>query len=482
MDPRHCLNLISGAWLAAEGERASPNVNPADSGDVIGLFADSSADDARAAVAAAAAARACWHETGPAARGALLFRAAELLAERAGEFAGAIVREQGKRPLEARAEVVRSGEVLRFLAGEGRRLTGVTAPADDARTLAYTFRVPIGVVGLITPWNFPLAIPMWKSAAALVAGCTAVLKPSPLAPWTAALMVQLFLDAGVPPGVLNLVQGGREPAEAIVAHRDVAGVSFTGSVPVGVAIHEAAAPRLLRTQLELGGNNAVLVLPGADLDAAVSAVLSGAFGQAGQRCSATSRVIVDTGLAAAFLPALAARVSALRVGRGDDPDVDMGPVITAEARRRCLDAIGDARARGARIWCGDEPLPGGLPDGNFLRPTVLSDVPPDSELVTGEVFGPVVSVLVAESLDDAISIANSVPYGMSAAVFTRETALALDAVQRLQAGMLHVNRPTVGAYAHLPHMGTKMSQFGPPECSPEAMDFFTELRSVCVRY
>lgn len=191
-------------------------------------------------------------------------------------------------------------------------------------------------------------------------------------------MVQLFLDAGVPPGVLNLVQGGREPAETIVTHRDVAGVSFTGSVAVGVAIHEAAAPRLLRTQLELGGNNAVVVLPGADLDAAISAVLSGAFGQAGQRCSATSRVIVDAGLAAAFLPALAARVSALQVGRGDDPDVDMGPVITAAARRRCLDAIEDARARGARIWCGDEPLPGGLPDGNFLRPAVLSDVPPDS--------------------------------------------------------------------------------------------------------
>ena len=482
MEPYHCHNFIGDAWLAAEGESTSPNLNPADPGDVIGLFADSSVDDAGAAVAAAVAARDGWRETGAVARGALLFRVAGLLADRAEEFARAIVREQGKLLREARSEVVRSGEVLRFLAGEGRRLTGTAAPADDPRTLAYTFRVPLGVVGLITPWNFPLAIPVWKSAAALLAGCTAVLKPSPLAPWTAALMVQLFVDAGLPPGVLNLVQGGREPAAAIVAHRDVAGVSFTGSVPVGVAIQTAAAPRLLRTQLELGGNNAVLVLPGADLAAAVDAVVAGAFGQAGQRCSATSRVIVAASLADALLPALAARVSALRVGRGDDPEVDMGPVITAPARQRCLDAVADARARGARVWCGDEPLPGGLPAGNFLRPTVVSDVPPDSELVTGEVFGPVLSVQLAASQDEAISIANSVSYGMSAAVFTRETASALESVQRLQAGMLHVNRPTVGAYAHLPHLGSKMSQFGPPECSAEVMDFFTELRSVCVRY
>lgn len=475
-------NFIDGEWRTAAGEKTSSNLNPADPADVLGEFADSSAADAMAAVAAAAEARDSWREAGSVARGALLFRVAELLAERAEEFAGMIVREQGKLLREARAEVVRSGEVLRFLAGEGRRLSGTTSPADDPRTFAYTFRVPLGVVGLITPWNFPLAIPVWKTAAALLAGCTAVLKPSPLTPWTAAAMVRVFTDAGLPPGVLNLVQGGREPAETITAHPDVAGVSFTGSVPVGVAIQQAAASRLLRTQLELGGNNAVLVLPGADLEAAADAVVSGAFGQAGQRCSATSRAVVDATLIDDFLPLLTARTSALRIGPGGDPDTDMGPVISAEARMRCLDAIGHARDHGARMHCGDEPLPPGLPGGNFLRPTVLSEVPPGSELLTGEVFGPVISVLVAEDADDAVAIANSVPYGLSASVFTRETSRALETVQWLQAGMLHVNRPTVGAYAHLPHMGTKMSQFGPPECSAEVMDFFTELRSVCVRY
>jgi acyl-CoA reductase-like NAD-dependent aldehyde dehydrogenase len=482
VDARHVGNHVGGTWRPATGGRTRPDVNPADAGDVIADFAESEPVDARVAVEAASAAAPDWRAEGPIARAARLQRAEHLLAERAGLLAGVITREQGKLLREARAEVSRSTELFRFLLGEARRINGVTTPADDDRTFAYTFRAPIGVVGLITPWNFPLAIPLWKAVAALVAGCTVVLKPSPLAPYTVALLAQLFQDAGLPDGVVNVVQGDAPAGAAIVDHPAVAGVSFTGSVPVGRAIQQAGAARLLRTQLELGGNNAVLVLADADLDAAADAVISGAFGQAGQRCSATRRVIVDRRAAGRLLPRLVDRATALRVGPGDDPGADMGPVISRDSLRRCRGAVEDAKARGARVWCGEEPLAEGLPDGNFLRPAILSEVPADSPLVRCEVFGPVLSVLEADGLDQAVDIANSVPYGLSGAVFTRDVGRVFDAVAGLEAGMLHVNRPGVGAYAHLPHVGTKISQYGPPECSPQVWDFYTEWRSVCLSY
>ncbi|REF36296.1 aldehyde dehydrogenase family protein [Thermasporomyces composti] len=482
VDPQHLGNYIAGAWREGQSGKHRRNVNPADIHDHIGDFTESGVVDVEWAVDAAAEAFADWRARGPIARAEVLRRAGRLLEERREVLAATITREQGKRLVEARAEVDRALTILDFTVGEARRLNGVTTPAEDPRTVAMTFRRPIGVVGLITPWNFPVAIPMWKVAPALLSGCTAVLKPSPFTPLTAALLVQAFHDADLPPGVLNLVQGDRAAGEALVAHPAVAGVSFTGSLAVGLAIQQVGASRLLKTQLELGGKNALIVLDDAELDRAVDAIIHGAFGQAGQRCSATSRVIVDRTVKEDLLDRLVTRVQAMRVGPGTDPAVDVGPVVNEERLEACLNAIERAVADGATVACGGRRLTDGLPEGYYVAPTVLRDVPEQSEIAQEEIFGPVLAVLDCDGLDDAIRIANSVRYGMSGTVFTKDLTRAFEALDRLEAGMLHVNRPGVGAYAHLPHVGTKSSQYGPPECSPQVWDFYTEWRSACVAY
>ncbi|MFC7615156.1 aldehyde dehydrogenase family protein [Actinokineospora soli] len=475
-------NYVNGAWRPAVSGETRTNTNPGDLSDVIGGFAESDAADVTAAVDAAHAALPAWRDLGPIKRAAVLTRAQAGLAARADEVAAAITREQGKRLGEARGEVDRSLAILEYTAGEGRRLNGVTTPAEEPRTVALTFRRPIGVVGLVTPWNFPLAIPVWKIAPALLSGCTAVLKPSPFTPLTAQLLVEVFADAGVPAGVLNLVQGDRAAGEALVADERVAGISFTGSLPVGRAIHVAGAHRLLRTQLELGGKNALIVLDDADLDKAVAAIVHGAFGQSGQRCSATSRVVVDVRVKEELLARLHDRVSAMRVGIGTDPSADIGPVVNEERLTACLEAVRGAVDAGAKVVCGGERAVDGLPEGYYLQPTVLRDVPWDSEIAQEEVFGPVLSVVDCDGFDDAMAIANSVQYGMSGTIFTQDPARMFEALDRFEAGMLHVNRPGVGAYAHLPHMGSKMSQYGAPECSPQVWDFYTEWRSACITY
>ncbi|WP_455352242.1 aldehyde dehydrogenase family protein [Streptomyces sp. SYSU K217416] len=479
--PDHLLNHIDGRWVPSSSGAVRANLNPANTDDVIGRFTESDAKDATAAVDAAAAAQREWDAIGPIERAKVLTAAGRLIEERRDEFAEAITREQGKRLSEGKGEVSRSLAILDFTIGEARRINGVTTPAEEPRTVAMTFRRPLGVVGLITPWNFPVAIPMWKVAPALVAGCTAVLKPSPLTPWTSALLVQAFADAGLPSGVLNLVQGDRDPGEALVADVRVAGISFTGSLPVGQAINKAGAGRLMRTQLELGGKNALIVLADADLDAAVDAIVHGAFGQSGQRCSATSRVIVDRSVREALLERLVPRVKAMRVGRGDQDWADIGPVVNDERLRACLDAVDTAIAAGATVACGGRPATVDTP-GYFVEPTILTDVAWDSEIAQEEVFGPVLSVIDCDGYDDAMRISNSVKYGMSGTIFTQSPSLMFQALQDFQAGMLHVNRPGVGAYSHLPHMGAKASQLGAPECSPDVWDFYTDLRSACIRY
>ncbi|WP_406002165.1 aldehyde dehydrogenase family protein [Streptomyces sp. NBC_00829] len=479
--PDHLLNYIDGHWVPSSTGAVRANLNPANTGDVIGEFAESGGKDATAAVDAAAAAHGAWDALGPIERAKVLTAAARLIEQRHDQFAEAITREQGKRLSEGQGEVSRSLAILHFTAGEARRINGITTPAEEPRTIAMTFRRPLGVVGLITPWNFPVAIPMWKVAPALVAGCTAVLKPSPLTPWTSALLVEAFADAGLPPGVLNLVQGDREPGEALVGDARVAGISFTGSLPVGQAINKAGAGRLMRTQLELGGKNALIVLADADLDAAVDAIVHGAFGQSGQRCSATSRVIVDRAIRESLLERLVPRVRAMRIGRGDQDWADIGPVVNAERMQACLDAVETAVAAGATVACGGRAAVLDTP-GHFVEPTVLTDVAWDSEIAQEEVFGPVLSVIDCDGYDDAMRISNSVKYGMSGTIFTQNPSLMFQALQDFQAGMLHVNRPGVGAYSHLPHMGAKASQLGAPECSPDVWDFYTDLRSACIRY
>lgn len=475
-------NFIGGSWCPAVGGQIRPNINPADVNDAIGAFAESDHRDVEFAVEAAVDAAEEWRALGPIERATFLERVQRGLESRGEEFAKAITREQGKRLSEARSEVRRAITILDFTRGEGRRLNGVTTPAEDDRTFAFTFRVPIGVVGLISPWNFPLAIPMWKVAPALLAGCTAVLKPSPLTPLTAALLVDVFAQAGLPSGVLNLVQGDRAAGEALVASPEVAGVSFTGSLEVGLAVHTAGAPRLLKTQLELGGKNALVVLADADLEGATDAIIHGAFGQAGQRCSATSRVIVDTRVREQLIKLLEARVGALSVGPGIEPSTDVCPVVNEDRLDACLNAIDSARRQGAKVVVGGERITDDLPSGYYVQPTVLENVAWDSTIAQEEIFGPVLSVIDADGLDDAIRIANSVKYGMSATVFSSDLTSVFEALDRFDAGMLHVNKPGVGAYAHLPHVGSKMSQYGAPECSPAVWDFYTEWRSACISY
>jgi aldehyde dehydrogenase (NAD+) len=479
--PDHLLNHVGGAWTPGAGGATRQNINPADTTDVIGEFTESVAADVTAAGAAAAGAQPAWDAIGPIERAKVLTRAARIVEDRAEDLAAAITREQGKRLAEARGEVARALAILEFTIGEARRINGETTPAEEPRTLAMTFRRPIGVVGLITPWNFPVAIPMWKIAPALLSGCAAVLKPSPLTPLTSALLVQAFVDAGLPDGVLNLVQGDREAGETLVDDPRVAGISFTGSLPVGTAINRAGAGRLLRTQLELGGKNALVVLADADLDAAVDAVVHGAFGQSGQRCSATSRVVVDRAVHDELVARLTDRVNAMTIGPGWDPGADIGPVVNDERYHACLDAITRATADGATVVAGGGPAQLDTP-GWFVRPTVLDGVAWDAEIAQEEVFGPVLSVVTCDGYDDAMRIANSVRYGMSGTIFTQDPSVIFQALQDFEAGMLHVNRPGVGAYAHLPHMGAKASQLGAPECSPAVWNFYTDLRSACIRY
>lgn len=477
------LNFINGSWVGASNGATFPKDNPADLSDHIGDFADSTAADAETAVAAASAAQAGWDALGTIKRGEILYRAAEILAERLELVANAVSREQGKCLSESRGEVKRAVDIVRLTAGEGRRLHGSTLPADEDRSMAITWRKPIGVVGLITPWNFPLAIPAWKIAPALLSGCTAVIKPSPIAPLSSALLVKVFEDAGVPAGVLNLVQGDRAPGELLSDHPDVRGISFTGSLGVGLAIQKAAAPRLARTQLELGGKNALIVLEDADLDKAADAIVAGAFGQAGQRCSATSRVVAQSTIRESLVAKVIERVGKLRIGDPRAEGTTLGPVVNEDRMNACLAAIEQAVKDGAVVRTGggratDEHLA----EGWYMRPTVLTEVAWDSELAQEEVFGPVLSVIDADDFDDAMRISNSVKYGMSGTIFTNNRAHIFDALARFEAGMLHVNRPGVGAWPHLPHMGAKLSQYGAPECSEQTFEFYTEWRSACIGF
>ncbi|MFJ5957273.1 aldehyde dehydrogenase family protein [Paenarthrobacter sp. NPDC092416] len=477
------LNYIGGQWRPSTGGATFPNINPSDARDIIGYYPESSAQDALDAIGAAEKARDEWESLGSIKRGDILFTAAEILAKRKDELAAAVTREQGKCLRESLSEAQRAVDILRYIAGEGRRLSGSTLPADEPRSLAITWRKPIGIVALITPWNFPLAIPIWKIAPALLSGCTAILKPSPLAPHTAALIVDVFAAAGVPAGVLNLVQGDREPGETLCQHPEVRGISFTGSLGVGLAIQAAAAPRLAKTQLELGGKNALIVLADADLDLAADAILHGAFGQAGQRCSATSRVVVERTVREELVQRVLARTAELTIGDPFSGGTRLGPVVNEARLAACLQAVEQAQRDGAVIRTGGSVVTDGdLAYGYYMQPTLLTEVAPNSDLAMEEVFGPVLSVIDAENFDHAMNISNSVKYGMSGTIFTNNRGYIYDALQKFEAGMLHVNRPGVGAWPHLPHMGSKLSQYGPPECSPETWDFYMEWRSACISF
>ncbi len=477
-------NFVGGEWRESGAGRTSPNLNPADTAEVFGLVPHSTRAEAEAAVEAARAAFPGWRDMPAPRRGDLLLQAAGLMKQRREEMARVMTCEEGKAIRESRAEVQKSIQVTEFMAGAARRLGGITAPSEFPRNLAYTLRRPLGVVALITPWNFPLSIPAWKLAPALVAGNTVVFKPAFWTPGTAELLVQCFADAGLPPGVLNLVYGsGGEMGDALVQHRDVAAVSFTGSNPVGVRLYEQCARRGIRAQCEMGGKNPCVILEDADLHLAIEALVGGAFGATGQRCTAMSRAIVVDAVADQFLERLLARTAQLRVGSGLDESVFLGPCVSESQMNSVLEYIEVGRGEGARLMCGGGRLTGaGHARGYFVAPTIFDGVSRDMRIAREEIFGPVLSILRVPDFEAALEAANDVDFGLTSVIYTSDLARALRFVEGIEAGMAHVNSPWLGGEVHLPFGGSKATGIGPREMGDEVLDFYTEFKSVYINY
>jgi alpha-ketoglutaric semialdehyde dehydrogenase len=468
--------LINGEWVAPE---ATYEVrNPARPSEVVGEFARAGPEHVDAAYRAARDALAGWRRTPAIQRGEILDRAAQLLAERTEDLATAFTREEGKTIAETRVEVARGAQILRYYAGETAQPRGEVHPSGFSGRFLYSVREPLGVVCLITPWNFPVAIPLWKIAPALAYGNTVVWKPATITPGCAVGVAEALRDAGVPEGVLNLVTG---PASAIggslTDHEEVDGISFTGSLEIGRQIQLRAIERGVKVQLELGGKNPVVVLPDADLDQAVEQTVRGAMMSAGQKCTATSRAILVGDGAERFVPRLLERVRALRVGDPLRADVDVGPLASAEQLESVLGYLDVARQEGHELAVGGRRLEE-EGEGYFVEPTVYLDVDPASRIGREEIFGPVLGVLRAASLGEALEIANSVEFGLSASIFTRDIREAFQFIDAVEAGVVHVNSETAGAEPQVPFGGVKASSSHSREQGKAAAEFYTRLKTV----
>jgi aldehyde dehydrogenase (NAD+) len=477
-------NFIGGQWVGARSGATFENRNPADTDELIGLFAKSDRDDTREAIAAAAAAQPAWAAMPAPKRGEVLYRAANLLEARADQVAREMTREEGKTLPEARGEVGRAINILRYFGGEGARLGGQHVPSERDRVFIQTRRRPLGVVGLITPWNFPIAIPAWKTAPALIAGNAVVLKPSDLAPLCALRMVEALDEAGVTKGAINLVTGpGSKVGAEIVENTAVRAISFTGSEATGSGIAIEAAKRRARVQLEMGGKNPTIVLADAQVPDAVNVVVNAAFFSTGQRCTATSRVIVEEPIVERFTAALVERARALKVGNGLEAGIEIGPSIDDKQLATVLDYVGVGQTEGARVACGGARLSDGAHSrGYFSSPAVLTDVAPSMRVAQEEIFGPVLAVLPARSLDHAVEVANGIRYGLSAAICTTSLTSAYEFINRIEAGLVMVNLPSAGVEYHVPFGGSKQSSLGMREQGPVAVDFYSEIQTAYVKY
>lgn len=476
-------NYIDGEWTIARGGRTAANRNPAHIDMILGEFPDSTAADVADAVAAANAAFPAWRALPMPRRGEILHRAAEMISQRRGEIAEAITSEQGKTVREAYGEVGWGAGMLRYYATQALQPEGDVFPASSAGMLLYTRREPIGAVGVITPWNFPFAIPIWKVAPALVYGDTVILKPAELTPLSAALLTSILADAGLPAGVFNLVQGqGSVVGEALAGHRQLAALSFTGSSAVGREIRRRLFERSTRVQLDLGGKNPMIVLRDADIDQAVRWTVSGAMRMAGQKSTAISRVIVEAPVLDEFTARLVASVRTLRVGDGMEPGTFVGPVVSEAQQAKVLDYLHIGISEGAQILTGGDALEhDSYAEGYYVAPTVFANVRPNTRIMQEEIFGPVIGVIGAHDVEDAIAIANNVPYRLSASLATRDLGAALRYVEAIAAGVVHVNCESSTMDFHAPFGGKKASILHSREIEQAARDFYTETKTVYLR-
>ncbi len=477
-------NLIAGKMQPARSGKTFENLNPADTHDVIGVFAASDAADVDAAVEAASRAYQTWRLVPAPKRAEILYRTGELLMKRKEEFARDMTREMGKVLRETRGDVQEAIDTAFYMAGEGRRLFGQTTPSELQNKFAMSVRMPVGVCGMIAPWNFPMAIPSWKIFPALVCGNTCVIKPAEDTPLSTFHLVEMLMEAGLPVGVVNIVTGfGPEAGAPLVEHPKVRAISFTGSSEVGRIVGQAAAGRFKPCSLEMGGKNAMIVLEDANLDLAIDGAVWGAFGTSGQRCTATSRVIVDKRVAGVFTERIGARARALRVGNGLEETMEMGPQINRQQIETSTRYTKSAQEEGATLVQGGVALSEGThARGHFFAPTVFAKVKPGMRIAQEEVFGPVLSILECDGIEDAIQIANGIEYGLSTALYSRDVNKAFRAIRDLEAGITYINAPTIGAEVHLPFGGVKQTGNGHREGGTGALDFYTTWKSVYIDY
>jgi aldehyde dehydrogenase (NAD+) len=482
--PEVFRNHVAGQWVECKSQKTFPNINPADTHEVVGLFQASGPADVQEACDVAAKAQPGWAALPAPRRGEYLFKAAEILESRLAKLGEDMTREEGKTLPEAKAEVKRAINIFRYFGGEGARQFSYQIPSERENVFCYTMRKPLGVVGLITPWNFPSAIPAWKMAPALVGGNTVVVKPASLAPLSALRLVEALHEAGIPAGAINYVTGGGGAiGNTLVDHPAIRAVSFTGSCEVGNTLYERVARRKIRVQLEMGGKNPTVVLKDADLNYAADVLVNGAFFSTGQKCTACSRAVIERAIYERLVEILVAKTRKMKVGNGLEPGIDMGPAVDASQLETDLKYIEIAKQEGAKLLCGGNRLTGGIYDkGYFVEPTIFGNVTPEMRIAQEEVFGPVLALMVAEDFDDAMRLANSARFGLSASIVSRDLTRVHQFINSIQAGLITVNLPTAGVEYQLPFGGTKESSFGMREQGPLALDFYTETRTVYLKY
>jgi acyl-CoA reductase-like NAD-dependent aldehyde dehydrogenase len=477
-------NFINGEWVEGRQGRTFEDRNPANSDELVGIFPSSTQEDVNDAVDAAKAAFRKWRLVPAPRRAEILYRAAETLVKRKEDLARDMTREMGKPLSEARGDVQEAIDMTYYMAGEGRRLFGQTVPSELPNKFAMSVRDSLGVVGMITPWNFPMAIPSWKIMPALICGNTVVIKPAEDTPLSTYNLVQILVESGLPGGVLNIVNGmGPDAGAPLVTHPGVAAVSFTGSTETGRLVNQACAPSFKPCHLEMGGKNIIVVMDDANLDLAVEGAVWGGFGTSGQRCTAASRVAVHKKVYGEFLDRFTTRTKALKLGDGLDPDTQVGPVINETQLQTVMKYVEIGKSEGARLVAGGRRAEsGGLAHGWYHEPTIFADVEPRMRIAQEEIFGPVVDVIPFSSFDEAIEIANNVKYGLSASLYTRDVNQAYRAMRDLETGIVYVNAPTIGAEIQLPFGGTKGTGNGHREAGTAAIDFYSEWKTLYIDY